>query len=50
MRLSRQVSLAVLWRDLRLLSGFLAVNLAEIKVKVVGILFVPQQVTEIKTL
>jgi hypothetical protein len=49
MRLSRQVSVAVLWRDLGLLSGFLAVNLAEIKLKVVIILLVPQQVTEIKT-
>jgi hypothetical protein len=40
---------AVLWRELGLLSGFLDVNLAKLKLKILIILILPQQVTEMKT-
>jgi hypothetical protein len=46
--LETNVSGSVMERT-RLLSGFLAVNLAKIKLKIVSILIVPQQVTEMKT-
>lgn len=49
MRYSRQVVVTVLWGDLRLLSGYIGVNLAKLELKIVSILIVPQQVTEMKT-